>query len=58
MSVDAFLDGKIRFPQIAQLVAETLSRCDQGDELDLETLLGADAEARRQAALLLPRFAS
>ncbi len=58
VAVAAFLDGKIRFPQIAQLVAETLSRCDQGDELDLETLLGADAEARRQAALLLPRFAS
>lgn len=53
VAVAAFLAGRIRFPQITRVVAETLARCGQGDELDLEAILATDGEARRRAEELV-----
>ncbi|MEN8257698.1 MAG: 1-deoxy-D-xylulose-5-phosphate reductoisomerase [Thermodesulfobacteriota bacterium] len=49
IAVDAFLGGKIRFPEIALVVAETLERHDKKDIKDVETVLQADLSARMQA---------
>ena len=57
VAVAAFLAGSIGFPQVTQLVAQTLARCEQGDELDLEAIVAADAEARRLACQLVPALA-
>ncbi len=49
IAVEAFLDGKIRFPEIALVVAETLERHDTKEIKDVETVLQADLSARMQA---------
>jgi 1-deoxy-D-xylulose-5-phosphate reductoisomerase len=50
VAVEAFLDGRIGFLDIAALVEETLSRVDGAAARDLDDLVAADAEARRLAA--------
>lgn len=57
VAVAAFLAGRISFPQITRVVAQTLDQCQQGDDLDLEAIMAADAEARRRANQLLPACA-
>jgi 1-deoxy-D-xylulose-5-phosphate reductoisomerase len=47
VAVAAFLDGRIRFPEIADAVAEALERVDGAPARDLDDLVAADAEARR-----------
>ncbi len=49
VAVAAFLDGRIRFPEIADTVAEALDRVDGAPARDLDDLVAADAEARRAA---------
>lgn len=49
VAVQAFLDRRIRFLDIAAIVAEVLSAMPGMDALDLETVLAADSEARRRA---------
>lgn len=49
VAVQAFLDRRIRFLDIAAIVAEVLSAMPGMDALDLETVLAADGEARRRA---------
>jgi 1-deoxy-D-xylulose-5-phosphate reductoisomerase len=49
VAVAAFLDGRLPFPAIADVVAEALSAVDGGPARDLEDLVEADAEARRLA---------
>lgn len=49
VAVEAFLAGKIRFTQIAEIVETALEKTDQGDELDVQNILVADHEARRVA---------
>lgn len=49
IAVEAFLEGKIRFPEIALVVAETLERHDKKEITDVETVLQADLSARMQA---------
>ncbi|NLZ17457.1 MAG: 1-deoxy-D-xylulose-5-phosphate reductoisomerase [Desulfobulbaceae bacterium] len=58
VAVAAFLSGTIRFPRIAQVVSEALALCAQGDELDLEAVVAADAEARWRANQLISSFSS
>jgi 1-deoxy-D-xylulose-5-phosphate reductoisomerase len=58
IAVDAFLTGRLRFLQIAQLVAETLEAANARGLLsdtaaDLSAVLGADAAARDLALNLL-----
>lgn len=57
VAVDAFLHEKIRFPQIAATVAETLERVHQGSEDSLEDILAADATARLEATQLVRSLA-
>ena len=45
----AFLEGRIRFPEIADTVAEALEHVDGAAARDLDDLVAADAEARRAA---------
>jgi 1-deoxy-D-xylulose-5-phosphate reductoisomerase len=49
VAVGAFLDRKIGFLDIAPLVEDSLARVDGAPAGDLETLVEADAEARRHA---------
>jgi 1-deoxy-D-xylulose-5-phosphate reductoisomerase len=49
VAVERFLDGRIRFGQIAQIIDAVLAATRSGDAGSLETVLGADADARRVA---------
>jgi 1-deoxy-D-xylulose-5-phosphate reductoisomerase len=53
IAVEAFLESKITFPQIAETVARTMDTVYQGSGDILEDILGADAAARREAHLLI-----
>jgi 1-deoxy-D-xylulose-5-phosphate reductoisomerase len=50
VAVQAFLDGRIGFLDIGELVEETLARIDCAPARDLADLVAADEEARRLAA--------
>jgi 1-deoxy-D-xylulose-5-phosphate reductoisomerase len=47
VAVGAFLDGRIRFLDIARVIDAALSKHKPGDESDLESVLEADAWGRR-----------
>jgi 1-deoxy-D-xylulose-5-phosphate reductoisomerase len=49
VAVAAFLDGKIRFTEIASLVEEALGAVNGAPARDVAELMGADGEARRLA---------
>ncbi|MEJ2032364.1 MAG: 1-deoxy-D-xylulose-5-phosphate reductoisomerase [Deltaproteobacteria bacterium] len=49
IAVDAFLNGKIRFPEIALVAAETVSRFPWREASDLTAIMEADLAARVQA---------
>ncbi len=49
VAVDAFLDGRIGFLEIAETVAGALDAVDGSPARDLADLVTADAEARRLA---------
>ncbi len=49
VAVAAFLDGRIRFPEIADTVADALDHVDGVAARDLDDLVAADADARRAA---------
>ncbi len=46
VAVAAFLDGKLKFPEITKVVAETFARLDYMEDTDIETILEADRLAR------------
>jgi 1-deoxy-D-xylulose-5-phosphate reductoisomerase len=56
IAVAAFLGRRIRFNDIASVVAESLSRFDHEPVVDLEQLLAADAAARRVAEQVADRL--
>jgi 1-deoxy-D-xylulose-5-phosphate reductoisomerase len=49
VAVQRFLDGKIRFGQIAAIIEAVLTETTSGDAQSLEAVLRADADARRAA---------
>ena len=49
VAVSAFLDGRLSFLGVADVVAETLAAADTAPARDLDDLLAADAAARRLA---------
>ncbi len=49
VAVEAFLNQRIRFPEIAYVVAETLNRSVRKEIRDLDTVVDADISARLQA---------
>ncbi len=59
VAVAAFLDGRISFYGITDLVEETLARASAGAApASVEEALAVDQEARRLSAALLPKFAA
>jgi len=50
IAVAAFLGGKLKFPEIAEVVAETLARRKYLSDTDFETVLEADRIARAESA--------
>ena len=50
VAVEAFLGGRLPFTGIANLIEDTLAAVAPAGAADLETVLGADAQARRAAA--------
>ena len=53
VAVAAFLEGNLHFPQIAQVVAETISRMAYMEDADFETVLAADRQARKESAAVV-----
>jgi 1-deoxy-D-xylulose 5-phosphate reductoisomerase len=55
--VQAFLDGKIRFTQIIQLVASTMKAVEYEDSQQIEKVLHADAKAREYSSAKIEQMA-
>lgn len=53
VAVDAFLNGKIRFPEISLVVAETITRQPNNKADNVATILDADLAARVQAESII-----
>ncbi len=49
VAVEAFLQRRIRFTEIAAVVGDTLARTAIGPADSLDTVFAADAQARRRA---------
>jgi 1-deoxy-D-xylulose-5-phosphate reductoisomerase len=50
IAVTAFLEGKLKFPEISLVVAETMNRTEYMNDNDIETILEADRQARNESA--------
>jgi 1-deoxy-D-xylulose-5-phosphate reductoisomerase len=57
VAVEAFLQARIGFPAIAEVVALTMEKVGDGSGDNLEDILSADVAARRQAAGIIDRLA-
>ncbi|MBU0675011.1 MAG: 1-deoxy-D-xylulose-5-phosphate reductoisomerase [Proteobacteria bacterium] len=53
VAVEAFLNKRIRFPEIALAVAETVNRIPREEASDLKNILAADLSARMQAESII-----
>ena len=53
VAVAAFLDGQLKFPEIAKVVSETMARFDYQEDKDFETVLAADSRARTESATVV-----
>jgi 1-deoxy-D-xylulose-5-phosphate reductoisomerase len=53
VAVAAYLDGKLKFPQISKVVTETMDRVDYKEDADIETILKADGKARIESAAII-----
>ena len=53
VAVAAFLDGKLKFPEISKVVAEAMARMDYMEDADIETILEADRQARVESATVV-----
>jgi 1-deoxy-D-xylulose-5-phosphate reductoisomerase len=49
VAVAAFLDGRIRFVDIPEIISETMARCTRVTSPDLEAIYSTDFEAKRIA---------
>lgn len=52
VAAEAFLDGRILFPRIWEIVAATMDDCPHTDHPDLDQILATEAEAREIARIL------
>ncbi len=50
IAVQAFLDGRIKFTQIVDIVSRTLDKHKLVDKVDLDILLEADVWARTESS--------
>ncbi len=53
VAVAAFLDGRLKFPQISEVVAETMTQMDYKEDTDFETILEIDRKARTVSAVVV-----
>ncbi|MEZ5247697.1 MAG: hypothetical protein R2713_00310 [Ilumatobacteraceae bacterium] len=53
VAVDAFLAGRLRWPQIAEVCDESLQRLEPGADATVDDIVAADARARRIASLVI-----
>ena len=53
VAVDAFLAGRLRWPQIADVCDESLQRLEPGADATVDDIVAADARARRIASLVI-----
>ena len=53
VAVDAFLNEKIRFTDIARVVEQTLNEASLGQAADLDTVLAVDNQARHKATQIV-----
>ncbi|MGA2010570.1 MAG: 1-deoxy-D-xylulose-5-phosphate reductoisomerase [Solirubrobacteraceae bacterium] len=58
IAVHAFLGGRLRFPDVAAVIEQTLTRLPSGPVHSFESLAVADGEARRVAAGLIAAHTS
>jgi 1-deoxy-D-xylulose-5-phosphate reductoisomerase len=58
IAVHAFLNGRLRFLQIAEVIEETLNRLPEQPVHSFDALAQADAQARRIAAELVEALAT
>jgi 1-deoxy-D-xylulose-5-phosphate reductoisomerase len=57
VAVAAFLDGKIRFVDIPDIIADTMARCSFVAKPDLDAIYSTDFEAKRIASEIIERTA-
>jgi 1-deoxy-D-xylulose-5-phosphate reductoisomerase len=57
VAVEAFLAGRLRFTAIAQVIEDALARASRGAADELDSILDADASARRAAGDSVRRLA-
>jgi 1-deoxy-D-xylulose-5-phosphate reductoisomerase len=57
VAVAAFLEGKIKFPEIARVVEKTVENGDLSDDTNIHTILEADRFARIESAAIVQRLA-
>jgi 1-deoxy-D-xylulose-5-phosphate reductoisomerase len=55
VAVDAFLTGRLRWPQIADVCAATIEQHDGGPAVTVDDIIEADARARSVAATVISR---
>ncbi|MGC2660793.1 MAG: 1-deoxy-D-xylulose-5-phosphate reductoisomerase, partial [Bryobacteraceae bacterium] len=55
IAVEAFLEGRISFPSIADTVEETLSRLPWGEPATIEDVIRVDEESRTLAREIVAR---
>ena len=53
VAVDAFLEGRLRWPQIADVCDESLQRYEQGADATVDDIVAADGRARQVAAEII-----
>jgi len=58
IAVEAFLNGKIRFPEVAQVASETLRRLPASEAMGMESVLVADSAARREAEAVVENMSA
>ncbi len=56
VAVEAFLNGAIRYPQIAEAIEYCLDECPHGPATDLEQVLAADRQAREVVRAWIARL--
>jgi 1-deoxy-D-xylulose-5-phosphate reductoisomerase len=53
VAVDAFLEGRLRWPQIAEVCDESLQRYEPGADATVDDIIAADARARHVAGEII-----
>ena len=55
VAVAAFLEGRIRFPEIPDIISSVMARCDFIAQPDIDQIYSTDFEAKRLATAIVER---